>query len=138
MKGVNRHGLWVAFVLGMMVLPPGLAPARAGEAVAESSSSGGLISWVGVKFRSVTPEETQKFNLNPGQGVVIVWVDPMGTFGRVGFEEGDVILEVNQEAIESLENFFNLLNSFKPHRLVTLLAVDHQTGRRGYVQVVVR
>jgi serine protease Do len=122
----------------MMVLLLGLAPARAGEAVVESSSWEGPFSRVGVKFRSVTPEETAKFNLNPGQGVVIVWVDPMGAFGRVGFEAGDVILEVNQEAIENLENFVDLLNSFKPHRLVTLLAIDHQTARRGYVQVVVR
>ena len=135
---MHRHGLWAAFLLGMMVLLLGAAPSLPGEALAESSSRGGAISSVGIKFRNVTPEETEKFNLNPGQGVVIVWLDPWGTFERVGFEAGDVILEVNQEAIGSLENFVDLLNSSKPHSLITLLAVDHQTGRKGYVQIVVR
>ena len=50
-------------------------------------------------FRLTTTAEQDRFGLNSGQGVVITRVDPKGPLGDVGFEKGDLILEINGQAM---------------------------------------
>ena len=50
----------------------------------------------------------------------------------------DVIIEINGQAIGSVESFVELVSSIRPHQQATLLAVDHGTGNQGYVRVRVR
>lgn len=93
---------------------------------------------LGVEVRPLTSQEVQKYNLSSPGGVVIVWVDPNGPLGRVGFEVGDVILAINGQAIKSLGEFVDLVRGLPPRQQITLFALDHRTGRTGYVQVIVR
>jgi serine protease Do len=93
---------------------------------------------LGGEFRSVTAKEAKKYGLNSGQGVVIVQVDPKGPLGQVGFELGDIIVEVNSQPIENLESFISLMSTLKSGQKLALLAIDHRTGNSGYVEVVVR
>jgi len=90
----------------------------------------------GAEVRFLTDREAEKFNLDSRQGVEIVWLDPIGPLAEVGFEVGDIILEINGQAIESEESFLDLVSSLKPHQLITFLALDHRSGRRGYVQAI--
>lgn len=92
----------------------------------------------GAEVRPVTPKEAEKYNLNFQQGVAIVRLNPQGPLREVGFEVGDIILEVNGKAIESFESFVDLVNSLKPHQRITFLALDHRSGRTGYVQIKAR
>jgi serine protease Do len=93
---------------------------------------------LGGEFRSVTAKETEKYGLDPGLGVVIVQVDPKGPLGQVGFEVGDIIVEVNGQRIESLDGFIDLMSTAKPGQKIAVLAIDHRSGNSGYVEVVVR
>jgi serine protease Do len=93
---------------------------------------------LGAEVRALTPKEADQYGLSLGQGIVVSWISPKGPFGQVGFEVGDLILEVNGQAISSLENFLELISSVKANQRITLLAVDHATGKSGYVQVKVR
>jgi serine protease Do len=93
---------------------------------------------LGAEVRLVTAEEAEKYNLNSVQGVAIAWLDPTGCFAEVGFEVGDIILEINGQAIEGYEGFLDLVRSLKPHQLITFLALDHRSGHTGYVQIKAR
>jgi serine protease Do len=93
---------------------------------------------LGAEVRLVTAQEAEKYSLNSVQGVAIAWLDPTGCFAEVGFEVGDIILEINGQAIEGYEGFLDLVRSLKPHQLITFLALDHRSGRVGYVQLKMR
>jgi serine protease Do len=93
---------------------------------------------LGAEVRALTSREAEKFNLDSQSGVVITWIDQKGPLGQAGFETGDIILEINGQEIEGLEGFIKIISSLRPYQRVTLLALDHRTGKRGYLQVVVR
>jgi serine protease Do len=90
---------------------------------------------LGADMRPVTADEARKFSIQPHQGIMITWVDPQGPFGRVGFEAGDIILEVNGHAFKNPEGFLSLLSSLDQTQRITIFALDHRSGHRGYVQV---
>ncbi len=93
---------------------------------------------LGAEVRAVTPQETQRFGLEPQEGVAIASVDRKGPFSEVGFEPGDIILEVDGQPVEGVDSFLETVNSLQPGQDVTLLALDHRSGQSGYLQVVVR
>jgi len=93
---------------------------------------------LGGEFRSVTAKEAEKYGLDSGQGVVIVQVDPKGPLGQVGFEVGDIILEINSQPIEGMESFVGLVSTLKRGQKIAVLAIDHRTGNSGYVELVVK
>ncbi len=93
---------------------------------------------MGIEVRPVTKKDVERYGLDSMQGVVIIWIDPDGPLGRAGFEINDMILEINGRAIHDVEDLINGLNSTRRRRRVTLLALDHRTGRTGYVQVLIR
>ena len=65
-------------------------------------------------------------------------MDPAGPFGEQGFEVGDLILEIEGHAVQGIEGLMNLVRHVRPHQRLTLLALDHRSGRTGYVQIRVR
>jgi serine protease Do len=93
---------------------------------------------LGAEVRLVTAEEAEKYDLDFLQGVAIAWLDPIGSLAEVGFEVGDIILEINGQAIEGYESFLDLMKSLKSHQLVTFFALDHRSGHTGYVQIKAR
>lgn len=93
---------------------------------------------LGAEVRLPTPSEVQKYGLNPNQGVVIIWLDPKGPVHEAGFEIGDMILAINNHAIDSMESFVDLVSLLKPKDKIAILALDHRTGNTGTVQVVAR
>ena len=92
---------------------------------------------LGADVRAITSKEVEEYGLKSKQGVAIIWLDPDGPLISAGFEVNDVILEINGQAIEGLEDFVDILNALRPRQRVTILALDHRSGRTGYVQVTV-
>jgi len=93
---------------------------------------------LGVEARSPNSTEVNKYGLNPNQGVVITWEDPKGPLKEAGFEAGDMILGINNQPIDSMEGFVDLVSLLKPKDKIAILALDHRTGNTGTVQLVVR
>lgn len=93
---------------------------------------------LGVEVRSPSSAEVSKYGLNPNQGVVITWEDPKGPLREAGFEIGDMILAINNQPIDSMEGFVDLVSLLKPKDKIAILALDHRTGNTGTIQVVVR
>ncbi len=93
---------------------------------------------LGGEVRQVTSKEARKYGLQRRQGVVLEWVEPGGPLGQVGFEVGDIILEINGERVSDVTGLATVLRTIQPGQAIALLALDHRTGNTGYVQVVVR
>jgi serine protease Do len=93
---------------------------------------------LGAEVRLVTTEEAEKYNLDFLHGVAIAWLDPIGSLAEVGFEVGDIILEINGQAIEDYESFIEQVSSLKTQKRITFLALDHRSGHTGYVQIKAR
>jgi len=93
---------------------------------------------LGAEVRMITPKEAGKYGLPTGQGVAVTSVEHNGPLGQAGFEVGDMIAEINGQAVTGLESFFELVSSLPPKHQATLLAIDRKTGNSGYIQVTVR
>ena len=93
---------------------------------------------LGVEVRPPNSSEVSKYGINPNQGVVIIWVDAKGPLKEAGFEVGDVILAINNQPIESMESFVNLVSILQPKQNISILVLDHRTGNTGMIQVTVR
>jgi serine protease Do len=92
---------------------------------------------LGVEVRSPNPKEVEKYGLDENQGVVIAHVDPKGALGQAGFEVDDVILALDNQPVEGVDGFIDLVNAVPPKKKVSLLALDHRTGNTGTILVEV-
>jgi len=93
---------------------------------------------LGVEVRLPTSAEVNKYGLNPNQGVVITWLDQKGPLAEAGFEMTDMILAINDQPIDSMESFVDLVSLLKPKEKISILALDHRSGDTGTVEVVVQ
>jgi serine protease Do len=72
---------------------------------------------LGVSVVPLTPEIAEQLNLRPGtQGVVVDSIDPAGPAVTAGIQRGDVIQEVNRQAVRSPEDLRSAIekNGNKP------------------------
>jgi len=93
---------------------------------------------LGVQVRPPTSAEVNKYGLNPNQGVVITWEDPKGPLKGAGFEIRDMILAINNQSIDGMESFVDMVNLLKSKEEIAILALDHRTGDTETIQVVTR
>jgi len=93
---------------------------------------------LGADVRSMTRKEAENYRLNMNEGVVITSLEQNGPLGRVGFEVGDIILEINGQSVGGLDSFSQMVASLRPNQRITLLAFDHDSGNSGYVTVTLR
>jgi serine protease Do len=106
--------------------------AQAGQQndTAPNTEGGGKL---GVSVVPLTPEIAEQLNLRPGtQGVVVDSVDPAGPAVAAGIQRGDVIQEVNREAVRSPEELRSAIdkNGNKP-----ALILVNRRGETVYVAV---
>ncbi len=93
---------------------------------------------LGVEVRPVSQTETEKYGLDPQQGVTITWVDPNGPMGKAGLEVRDILLGVEGQEIQGVEGLVELMEAMKPRHRVSFTALDHRSGNTGSVEVTVR
>jgi S1-C subfamily serine protease len=94
--------------------------------------------YLGADVRPITVDEACKFDIQPNHGVMITWIDSQGPFGQVGFEVGDIIIEMNGRTVKNLESFLPLVRSPELAERITIYALDHKSGHKGYVQIKMR
>jgi serine protease Do len=90
---------------------------------------------LGAVVRPLTAQESQKYGMDSPGGVLVTWIDPNGPLGKAGFEVGDAILTIDDQPIPSLEALVAVLGEVKSHDKVTIVAVDHRTGRMGSAEI---
>ncbi len=59
----------------------------------------------GLQVGEITPDIAREFNLQSDKGIVVRQVRPDSPGAEAGLQQGDVILEVNHQKINSLQDF---------------------------------
>jgi serine protease Do len=90
---------------------------------------------LGVAARPATPEEARRYHLNLGKTLVVTWLDPAGPLAGAGVEVNDIMLEIDGRQISRFDYFEHLVSQVRPKQRITILVLDHRTGRKGYVQI---
>ncbi len=93
---------------------------------------------LGVGVRAPTAKELEKFGIDKGRGVAIASLDATSPLKKQGFEDGDIILEVNGQVVGRVEGFVERVGSMPPRRTIALLALDHRTGDTVSVTVTLK
>ena len=89
----------------------------------------------GMAVRSLTPKEKDKYGLEADQGVVVQEVAPKSAFSKLGFRAGDLILQINDEWVDDPEDLAAILAAMPTGEKVSVLAIDHKSGKSGYLSV---
>jgi len=93
---------------------------------------------LGAGVRALTAKEMEQYGVDKAHGVAVTSVEPGGPLGKSGFETGDVILEVNGQAVGGVESFVEIVGSMPHGQKTALIALDHRTGDTASVTVALR
>ncbi len=72
--------------------------------------------WRGLEVDDIISQNMRKFGIE--EGVVVVYVEPNSPADEAGLEKGDVILEVEGQAVHSKEDFFEKVKRLKGDVLI--------------------
>ena len=91
---------------------------------------------LGIEIRPVRSQEADNYGID--MGVAVKWLDPKGPMAEVGFELGDIILEIDGQSIHGVEDFAGIVSVLQPGQESVMLALDHRSAQSTYVQVKTR
>lgn len=86
-------------------------------------------AFLGAEIQDIDEKIYESLQLDDISGVVISYVDSEGAAGKVGLQRGDIILKINNMAIDSKANFDEQISYRKPGDKVTI-----QYKREGKVK----
>lgn len=109
--------------------------AEAGALVDEGPVAGDEnTSLAGVSVRELTPDVAKQLGISDiEKGVVVVKVDPESRMHEAGIRPGDIILQINQENVASMEDYRKAASKIKEKERVLLLI--HRKGSDLFVTV---
>lgn len=90
---------------------------------------------LGMAVRELTPSLAHRFRLRETTGVVVIEVERGGPAGEAGIRPGDVILEINDQRIETQTDYRKAISSLKSGTPARLLI--KRRGRTLFVAVEV-
>jgi serine protease Do len=90
---------------------------------------------LGIEVKEISILEARRKRLDSRDGVILARVDPNGPGGRVGLEAGDIILQINNQAVRGINDFNRILEQIQKNEEVLLLVRDMRTGDMGYLTV---
>jgi serine protease Do len=85
----------------------------------------------GVTVRGITPDMADRLQLPNNKGVLVQEVKPDGFGDSVGLSRGDVILEINKQAVNSEDDFRRIEGQSKSGQDVVFLVRPRGTGPQG-------
>lgn len=113
-----------------MTLTPLLREASA--TTAEGPGNQALAERLGFQLEPLNDEIKSQLGLPPGfKGLAIIEIDPLSNAAQQGLQRGDLITEVNQQAVNSWEDIIQALKNTKPGDAVLL-----STIRNGQSQIM--
>jgi serine protease Do len=105
-----------------------LFAARLGEDDESDQSTGPRESRLGINVRAVTPEIAQRLDIPAGKGVMVQELKPGSFADDIGLGRGDVILEINKQAVNSEEDFGRIQSGLKSGQDVVFLVRPRGSG----------
>jgi serine protease Do len=105
-----------------------LFPERTEETQEAADESQPAPTKLGINVRAITPEMAQRMGTPEGKGVQVSDVKPDSFADDLGFQPGDVILQVNRQPVNTEDEFRKLTAALKSGEDVAFL-VRRGTGR---------
>ena len=103
-------------------LPNKLAEATLREGEPEENNEGESSALAGLGVRELTPDLARHFGLEENEkGVVVVKVDPSSRLFEAGIRPGDILLQINQRNISSLDEYKIIIQKIKAKERLLLL-----------------
>jgi serine protease Do len=99
-------------------------PVTIGEMEAEPVRRAGspdLTKGLGLTVQEITPEIAKHLDIENTKGVIVTAVDPGSPSDGAGFQEGDVIRQINRQAISNAAEFQKMLKKVKEEKTVLFL-----------------
>ena len=99
-------------------------PVTIGEMEAEAGRRAGapdLTKGLGLTVQDITPEVARHLEIENRKGVLVSSVEPGSPSGDAGFQEGDVIRQINRQAVANTAEFQKLLKKVKGEKTVLFL-----------------
>jgi serine protease Do len=104
---------------------------RLGDDEANSEDNTPKESRLGITVRGLTSDMADKLDIPAGKGVIVQDVKPGSFADDIGLARGDVILEVNKQAVNSEDDFDHIQSALKSGQDVVLLVRSRGAGRQG-------
>jgi serine protease Do len=108
-----------------------LFSARLGEEEEGGEPAAPKESKLGLTVRAVTSEMADRLDIAAGKGVIVQDVKPGAFADDVGLARGDVILEINKQAVNSEPDFNRVAATLKSGQDVVFLVLQRGAGRQG-------
>jgi serine protease Do len=108
-----------------------LFAARLGEDEEQADDSKPAETKLGVSVRAITPEMADRLDITAGKGVLVQDVKPGSFADDIGLNRGDVVLEINKQAVNSEEDFNRVQTSLKSGQDVVFLVLPRGVRRDG-------
>jgi len=122
----------VALRMGAPIFVSPEVLARAGRLPGFPQSAEGVRKTLGIHIQNLTEDLAAFFDLKRKGGVLVAHVEMGGAASKAGFQKGDVIMDINGQAIDSVEDVESLVKKAKkPARL------NMHIRRKGKAQTVV-
>jgi serine protease Do len=107
-----------------------LFSARLGEDEEGAEPAAPKESKLGLTVRAVTNEMADRLDIAAGKGVIVQDVKPGAFADDVGLARGDVILEINKQAVNSEDDFNRVATTLKSGQDVVFLVRQRGAGRQ--------
>lgn len=105
---------------------------KAGDASSAKDSDAAEV--LGIKVGEITPEVRDQLNLSASlKGVIITEIDPSSQAAREGLRQNDLILEINRNAVKSVDDFARITKNIKDgDSILLLIQRDKSTFFRAF------
>jgi len=107
-----------------------LFAARLGDDEENGEEEAPKESKLGLTVGAVTSEMADRFDIPAGKGVIVKDIKPSSFADDVGLTRGDVILEINKQAVNSEDDLTRISSSLKSRQDVVFLVRQRGTGRQ--------
>jgi serine protease Do len=102
-----------------------LGKLSAEQTTGEASSQAAPSQW-GLQLQDVTPQMARQRGLTETAGVMVVGVQPGSPAERAGVQRGDIIREVNRQAVQSVQEVRDAITKAENQDAVVLLVKRNQ------------
>ncbi len=93
--------------------------------------------WLGISVANVKSEEAKKFDIKAEEGVVVTNIEPDSPAGDSELEEGDVILEIENQEVKDIDNYNKIMKEIKDKKVKNILLYVLR-GESGYRYVSIK
>jgi len=107
-----------------------LFAARLGEDDETGEEAAPKESKLGITVRGISSEMADRLDIPPGKGVIVQDIKPSSFADDVGLARGDVILEINKQAVNSEDDFNRVSSSLKSGQDVVFLVRQRGSGKQ--------